>query len=309
MNLILHKAASILVYRYYNAQNAWFLSDYKDTSDIIDSRAVINRIIENIDDALEQGEGVLRDMRKDDLIDFRDNLIEKIKFVNNLCGVEEYADIILDDTGDTMYLYCTTDPHWDPIPMAWMTFLTPNDAYELGAGLRDLMIEYEAYRDAKLVTNNNISDVYEAMAYTTTTELSYDSDLASEIRYLSMKFYNQVTRIYMYGVNDELGYNADAYWHDTVSLWYEMDTIIDELSSKDELTDELKACIEELRFNRFSIQAENGMWISYKPDTNKSVINVAYGDDNHYYEIEVSSLMNDTGTTSSIDSDNPDNDE
>ena len=288
MNLILHKAASILVYRYYNACNLWFLTDYADNSDIINSRAVISCIIDDIERAYE-GVGVLTDISKSDLIDFRKNLESKINFVNKICGIEETADIVLDDMGDTVYLYDTTDPHWEPIPMSWMTFLTPNEQYKLGAGLHDLVNEYLAYREAITVTQNKVSDTFKSTAFAVTTELNYNSELADEIRNLSIKFYTQTTNREAYAIGD-VGYAADLYWNDTVSIWYEMDTIIDELSSKDELDEELGACIEELRFNKFSVQAENDMWISYKPDTDKSIINVAFGEDEHHKEIKVSDL-------------------
>ena len=303
MNLILHKAASILVYRYYNACNMWFLSDYSDNSDIINSRAVIDRIIENIDESLD-GDGILKDITKADLLDFKQNMERKIRFVNDLCGVEEFVDFVLDDSGDTVYLYDTTDPHWEPVPVSWMTFLTPNEQYELGAGLHDLVIEYTAYRDSMRLTQNHVSDSFKATAYAVTTELNFDSELADEIRELSKKFYIVATDKGAYALGD-IGYFADAYWNDVVSIWYEMDTIIDELSSKGDLDAELTSCIEELRFNKFSVQAENDMWISYKPDSDKRIINVAYGEDKHHKEIKVSEL---TFSTSGFTNDQTESD-
>ena len=288
MNLILHKAASILVYRYYSSCNIWFLTDYSYNLDIINSRAVINRVIEIIDETLE-GDGLLKDISKDDLIDFKDNLERKVRFANDLCGIEEYSDIVLDELGDTVYRYCMKDEHWDPVPMLWMTVLTPNEQYELGSGLHDLVVEYNAYKDAKRVTQGKVDDEFESTAYAVTTELNFDSELADAIRNLSKRFYIVATNKDAYAIGD-IGYFADAYWNDVVSTWYEMDTIIDELSSKEDLDAELSSCIEELRFNKFSVQAENDMWISYKPDSERKVINVAYGEDKHHREIEVSSL-------------------
>ena len=254
MNLILHKAASILVYRYYSACNIWFLTDYTDNSDIINSRAIINRVIEIIDETLE-GDGLLKEISREDLIDFKDNLEKKVRFANELCGIEEYSDIVLDELGDTVYRYCMKDEHWD----------------------------------AKRVTQGKVDDGFESTADAVTTEITFDSELADAIRNLSMKFYIVATNKDAYAIGD-IGYFADAYWNDVVSTWYEIDTIIDELSSKDDLDAELSACIEELRFNKFSVQAENDMWISYKPDSERKVINVAYGEDKHHREIEVSSL-------------------
>lgn len=290
MNLILHKAASILVYRYYSACNIWFLTDYQDSSDIINSRAVINRVIEIIDETLE-GDGLLKDISRDDLIDFKDNLEKKVRFANNLCDIEEYSDIVLDEIGDTVYRYCMKDKHWDPIPMPWMTVLTPNEQYELGSGLHDLVVEYNAYKDAKRVTQNRISDDFESTAYAVTTEITFDTELANEVRDLSKRFYTQVSNRERYIVDEDDGSSLpESYWNDVVSTWYEMDTIIDELSSMDSLDAEMATCIEELRFNKFSVQAENDIWISYKPDSDRRTINIAYKEDKNYKEVEISEL-------------------
>ena len=289
MNLILHKAASILVYRYYSACNIWFLKDYSDNLDIINSRTVINRVIEIIDETLE-GDGLLKDISKDDLIDFKDNLEKKIRFANELCGIEEYSDIVLDELGDTVYRYCMKDKHWDPVPMLWMTVLTPNEQYELGSGLHDLVVEYNAYRDAKRVTQGKVDDGFEPTAYAVTTEITFDSELANEVRELSKRFYSQVTDRRRYIIDDNGSNFSDSYWNDVVSTWYEMDTIIDELSSMDSLDAEMSTCIEELRFNKFSIQAENDIWISYKPDSERRTINIAYKGDGNYKEVQINEL-------------------
>ena len=288
MNLILHKAASILVYRYYSACNLWFLTDYENTTDLVDSRAVINRVVEIINETI-QGDGLLKEISRDDLIDFKENLEKKVRFANDLCGIEEYSDIVLDEMGDTVYRYCMKDKHWDPIPMLWMTVLTPNEQYELGAGLRDLVTEYSAYEDAKRVTQGKVDDNFESTAYTVSTEITFDSDLANEVRDLSKRFYTVSMSKDMYALDDN-NYLDDAYWNDVVSIWYEMDTIVDELSSKDDLDAELVACIEELRFNKFSVQSENDMWISYKPESDRKIINVSYGEDKNYKEIAINSL-------------------
>ena len=288
MNLILRKAASILVYRYYNACNLWFLLDYSDNSDIINSRAIINRIIEIIDESV-RGDGLLKEISKEDLIDFKENLERKVRFANELCGIEEYSDIVLDDEGDTVYLYCMNDEHWDPVPMPWMTMLSPNEQYELGAGLHDLVVEYTAYSDAKRITQGEVSDTFESMAYAVTTEISFNSELADMIRNLSMKFYSHVANKDRYSLED-IDYLDDEYWNGVASIWYEIDTIIDELVSKDDLDAEMRACIEELRFNKFSIQSEYGMWLSYKPDSDRGIINISYDGDSNYKEIPVSEL-------------------
>lgn len=279
-NLILHKAASILVYRYYQAQNYWFLNDYKDASDIINSRAVIEFILEDIAMTLDKGEGIFSEIRMYDLIDFRDNLRSKLEFANRVCGVEEYADVNLDSDDDTVYMYCTKDEHWTPVPMSLMAYLSPNDQYELGAGLRDLIVEYNAARESYEITGDKVTDNFDAILYTTTTDLVYDTELTTEIRNLSYRFFNHVIK------GDE---SEEDYWNETFRIWYEMDTILDELGSSYYLTAEQKTCLSDLRFNRFSIQAEKDIWISYKK-SDERILSLSSGLEESYREIPVASL-------------------